>query len=106
MLKFSGIRIILSYHHSPWNWVFGLGLGHTIGRLGGWMIRDYSGLLSPLGSTSVPVGNRESGIGNRELGIGNWESGIGNWESGIGNWESGIGNRESGIGNREKILCT
>ncbi|NEO36541.1 MAG: hypothetical protein F6J90_09490 [Moorea sp. SIOASIH] len=56
LLKFSGIRIILTYHHSPWNWVFGLGPGHTIGRLGGWMIRDYSALLSPLGSTSVPVG--------------------------------------------------
>jgi hypothetical protein len=37
------------------NWIFGLGPGHTIGRLGGWMIRDYSRLLGPFGATSHPV---------------------------------------------------
>lgn len=62
LLKFSGIRIILSHFSSPLNWVFGLGPGHTIGRMGGWMIRDYSYLLKPLGATSgtenqfVPIG--------------------------------------------------
>lgn len=56
-LKSSGIRIILSYYHSPFNWLVGLGPGHTIGRLGGWMIRDYSNLLLPLGATISPVGN-------------------------------------------------
>ncbi|MGQ4647523.1 hypothetical protein [Lyngbya aestuarii] len=56
LLKSSGIRIITTYFHSPVNWWLGLGPGHTIGRLGGWMIRDYSSLLSPLGATNVPFG--------------------------------------------------
>jgi hypothetical protein len=55
-LKLSGIRIVLTYFHSPVNWLLGLGPGHTIGRLGGWMLRDYSSLLSPLGATRVPFG--------------------------------------------------
>jgi len=54
-LKFSGIRIIVEHFHSPLNWLLGLGPGHTIDRLGGWMLRDFSSLLSPLGSTQSPV---------------------------------------------------
>ena len=54
--KLSGIRTVLAYMHSPVNWLLGLGPGHTIGRLGGWMLRDYSSLLSPLGATRVPYG--------------------------------------------------
>jgi hypothetical protein len=53
LMKFSGIRIILSHFNSPFNWLFGLGPGHTIGRMGGWMIRDYAYLLKPLGATST-----------------------------------------------------
>jgi hypothetical protein len=55
-LKFSGIRIILTYFNSPVNWLLGLGPGHTIGRLGGWMVRDYRSLLAPFGITDVPTG--------------------------------------------------
>ena len=55
-VKFSGIRITLSYFSSPINWLLGLGPGHTIGRLGGWMLKDYGSLLMPLGATRVPVG--------------------------------------------------
>ena len=54
-LKLSGIRIILEHYTSPINWLVGLGPGHTIGRLGGWMIRDYNSLLAPLGATMSPV---------------------------------------------------
>lgn len=54
-LKLSGIRIILSHYDSPLNWLLGLGPGHTIGRLGGWMLKDYSNLLFPLGATQSPV---------------------------------------------------
>jgi hypothetical protein len=54
-LKVSGIRIIYNNYHSPLNWFLGLGPGHTIDRLGGWMLRDYSDLLSPLGATRSPV---------------------------------------------------
>lgn len=62
-VKFSGIRYILAYFHSPVNWLVGLGPGHTVSRTGGWMIRDYQDLLEPLGVTSVPHGKITS-IGN------------------------------------------
>lgn len=55
LLKFAAIPIIVSHHTSPFNWLFGLGPGHTVGRLGGWMIKDYGALLEPLGVTSSPV---------------------------------------------------
>ncbi len=54
-LKFSAFFIIPTYYHSPLNWFLGLGPGHTVGRLGGWMIRDYWTLLSPLGVTFSPA---------------------------------------------------
>ena len=55
-LKLSGIRITLSHFHHPLNWLLGLGPGHTIDRLGGWMLRDYISLLSPLGATRTTIG--------------------------------------------------
>jgi hypothetical protein len=55
-MKISGIRIVLAHFWSPLNWLLGLGPGHTIDRLGGWMIRDYSGLLLPLGATETTIG--------------------------------------------------
>lgn len=55
VLKTSPLRIILAHYTSPLNWFLGLGPGHTIGRIGGWMIRDYWSLLGPLGATRNPV---------------------------------------------------
>jgi hypothetical protein len=55
--KISGIQIIITHFHSPLNWWLGLGPGHTIDRLGGWMLRDFRDLLSPLGSTQSPISN-------------------------------------------------
>lgn len=54
-MKLLGIRTTLSHFHSPLNWWLGLGPGHTVGRLGGWMLRDYSFLLKPLGATTSTV---------------------------------------------------
>jgi hypothetical protein len=54
-LKLAGFSIIPSYYHSPLNWWLGLGPGHTIGRLGGWMIDLYWNLLGPLGATKSPA---------------------------------------------------
>lgn len=54
-LKRSVFPIVISYYHSPLNWFLGLGPGHTVGRLGGWMIREYADLLGPLGVTSSPA---------------------------------------------------
>jgi hypothetical protein len=50
-LKFATFRIVPRYFHSPLNWWLGLGPGHTVGRLGGWMLLNYWDLLSPLGAT-------------------------------------------------------
>ncbi|MGB3637293.1 MAG: hypothetical protein WBA39_06895 [Rivularia sp. (in: cyanobacteria)] len=55
LLKTGPFRIIPSYYTSPLNWLFGLGPGHTIGRLGGWMLKDYGDLLIPLGATIHPA---------------------------------------------------
>jgi hypothetical protein len=54
-LKFTTFRLVPQYFHSPLNWLFGLGPGHTVGRLGGWMLETYWNLLAPLGATIHPV---------------------------------------------------
>ncbi|MEM7716974.1 MAG: hypothetical protein AAF349_26045 [Cyanobacteria bacterium P01_A01_bin.68] len=54
-LKLAGIRTVISAYDSPINWLFGLGPGHTIGRLGGWVLLEYASLLKPLGATFHPV---------------------------------------------------
>ena len=52
LLKGAAFRIIPTYYESMLNWLFGLGPGHTVGRLGGWMLQEYVDLLAPLGSTT------------------------------------------------------
>ena len=55
LLKTATFRIVPTFYDSvlhPW---LGLGPGHTVGRLGGWMLREYDSLLSPLGSTQHPA---------------------------------------------------
>lgn len=54
-LKFAAFRIVVGYFHSPLNWLLGLGPGHTVGRLGGWMFDSYWNLLQPLGATKHPA---------------------------------------------------
>lgn len=54
-LKFATFRIVPEYFSSPLNWLFGLGPGHTVGRLGGWMLVSYWNLLQPLGATIHPA---------------------------------------------------
>ena len=57
-LKLSSLRIISNYSESPLNWFFGLGPGHTVSRLGGWMLPKYKDLLLPLGATIHPVSDQ------------------------------------------------
>jgi hypothetical protein len=55
LLKTATFRIVPTYYESflhPW---LGLGPGHTVGRLGGWMLGEYDSLLGPLGSTTHPA---------------------------------------------------
>lgn len=54
-LKLATFSIVPSYYHSPLNTWLGLGPGHTVGRLGGWMLKEYEDLLTPLGSTRHPA---------------------------------------------------
>jgi hypothetical protein len=51
-LKLSGFSILPTFYKSPLNWLIGLGPGHTVGRLGGWMVWEYKSLLEPLGLTT------------------------------------------------------
>jgi hypothetical protein len=55
--KLFGINAILTHMNSPWHQLFGLGPGHTVDRLGGWMLKDYANLLNPLGATRSPIGD-------------------------------------------------
>ena len=50
-LKIATFQIVRSHYESLLNWLFGIGPGHTVGRLGGWMIPKYWSLLAPLGAT-------------------------------------------------------
>jgi len=55
LLKSASLRIIPTFYQSDLNWLFGLGPGHTVDRLGGWMLREYWDLLGPLGATIHPA---------------------------------------------------
>lgn len=55
LLKTATFRIVSTYYDSvldPW---LGIGPGHTVGRLGGWMLESYWNLLGPLGATVHPA---------------------------------------------------
>jgi hypothetical protein len=52
--KLSVFSIISSFYKSDINWLFGLGPGHTISRLG-WLMKDYLQILEPLGVTGTSV---------------------------------------------------
>ena len=54
--KFYGVRNILTEFQSPLNWLFGLGPGHTVSRLGAWFLQDYASILAPLGATTRYIG--------------------------------------------------
>lgn len=55
LLKIGGIEIIISHFNSLLNWFLGLGPGHTVGRIGGWILESYWSMLEPLGATMSPV---------------------------------------------------
>jgi hypothetical protein len=52
LLKTATFRIVPTHYQSNLNWLFGLGPGHTVGRLGGWMLKEYASMLQPLGATT------------------------------------------------------
>ncbi|MBV8887328.1 MAG: hypothetical protein JO235_25490 [Chroococcidiopsidaceae cyanobacterium CP_BM_RX_35] len=54
-IKLAAFRIIPTFYQSPLNWLFGLGPGHTVGRLGGWLIKENWKILGPLGATQHPA---------------------------------------------------
>ena len=54
-IKLSALGIIASHYESLLNLFFGLGPGHTVSRLGGWIIPEKWDLLSPLGATIHPA---------------------------------------------------
>ena len=54
-IKTAPFRIAISYYKSILNWLFGLGPGHTFGRLAAWFIKDYPAIFVPLHATSHPA---------------------------------------------------
>jgi hypothetical protein len=68
-LKLATFSIVPSYFHSFLNWFLGLGPGHTVSRLGGWLLKDYWSLLQPIGATRSPASDAVWGaVGNSWLG--------------------------------------
>lgn len=55
LLKSATFRTVPAFYESPLHPFLGLGPGHTVGRLGGWMLREYAFILRPLGATSHPA---------------------------------------------------
>lgn len=55
--KFAIWHIAPSYYESHLNWFFGLGPGHTVTRLGGWVLNRGAlrTILLPLGATTHPI---------------------------------------------------
>jgi hypothetical protein len=54
-IKLAPFRIIPTHYESSLNWLLGLGPCHTVDRFGGWLLKEYSSLLQPLGATIHPV---------------------------------------------------
>jgi hypothetical protein len=54
-IKLIAFHIIPTFYQSPLNWLLGLGPGHTVGRLGGWLLKENWAILGPLGATVHPA---------------------------------------------------
>ncbi len=54
-IKTAPFKMIPAYYSSPFNWLLGLGPGHTVGRLGGWLLKENWNILGPLGATVHPL---------------------------------------------------
>jgi hypothetical protein len=53
--KFTVFSILVENFHSWTNWIFGVGPGHGVSRMGGWLIDHYWDVLEPLGATRTDV---------------------------------------------------
>lgn len=53
--KFEVFTLITDRFDAPAGWIFGLGPGHTVSRMGGWLIDEYWHLLEPLGATRTDL---------------------------------------------------
>ena len=54
-LKLATFRVVPTLYTSFLHPLLGLGPGHTVTRLGGWMLQEYKDLLAPLGPTIHPA---------------------------------------------------
>jgi hypothetical protein len=63
-------RVIAANYTSPLHLFFGLGPGHTTGRLGGWMMENYWSILEPLGATKTLISDSIVTQGINEYGLG------------------------------------
>lgn len=53
--KFAAFYLVPQHFDSLLDWLFGLGPGHTVTRLGGWLLPKYASMLEPFGATVHPV---------------------------------------------------
>jgi len=75
--KLTVFPLIASFYDSPLNWLFGMGPGHTVGRLG-LLFPDYYDYLRPLGATTSPItqavwaANQSDLLSNSQTGSSLW----------------------------------
>lgn len=53
--KFVVFSILVDHFESVANWVIGVGPGHGVTRMGGWLLEKYWHLLEPLGATRTEI---------------------------------------------------
>jgi hypothetical protein len=53
--KFVVFPILAAHFDSPVQWVLGVGPGHGVSRLGGWLLEHYWSVLEPLGATRTGI---------------------------------------------------
>ena len=70
-LKTCPFRIVVAHYESPLNILFGVGPGHSVDRLGGWMLQPwgYWNMLHPLGATRSVISDEVWGeVGSNWVG--------------------------------------
>jgi hypothetical protein len=63
LLKTIAFRVVPRYYESPLNWLIGIGPGHSVDRLGGWLLHKYEdlfGSLATIHQASFDVWNEAS----------------------------------------------
>lgn len=63
--KLAVVPLLASHFESAWQWLLGVGPGHGVSRLGGWLLERYWTVLGSLGATRGEIATLAWGISGR-----------------------------------------